>query len=292
MRSAIFFVVLAGALCTCRGDGVEGFLSDKEWNYTSQNAWKHVPGWSCNGLRQSPINIDLTNLVIDSKLDDLTLWNYDQYYTGSFSNTGHSVRFDPADNSPAALFQNHLGTYELKQFHFHWGNNITTGSEHQVNGVSFSGELHFVHQKTTGVPSTGDAYAVLGVLLIGDSSVPVNDTWKPLFNHVPKEEHQVNEVHDVRPSDFLPRSLRYYHYEGSLTTPPCSELVQWFVLQQPLHVPAAYMLELHHDVHGEGGEPIKMNYRYTQPLNGRQVMVPPVCDDNDYDRQADNGDQL
>ena len=292
MKSAILFVVLAGALCTCRGDGVEGFLSDEEWNYTSQNAWKHVPGWSCNGLRQSPININLTNLVANGILADLKLWNYDQYYTGSYSNTGHSVRFDPADNSPAALFLNHRGIYELKQFHFHWGQDLTTGSEHLVNGVSFSGELHFVHQKTSGVSSKGDAYAVLSVLLIGDPHVPVNGSWRPLFIHVPRIEHQVNVVHGVRLSDFLPSSLRYYHYEGSLTTPPCSELVQWFVLQQPLHVPAAFMLELHHAVHGEGGHQIKMNYRYTQPLNGRQVMVQPVCHDCDHDKKAINSDQL
>ena len=291
MISVVLFVLLVGALCTCRGDGIEGFLSDKEWNYTSQNAWKHVSGWSCNGLRQSPININLTNLVTNRKLVDLTLWNFDQYYTGNYSNTGHSVRFDPAANSPSALFQNHLGTYEFKQFHFHWGQNITTGSEHQINGVSFTGELHFVHKKTTGISSTGDAYAVLSVLLIGDPSVPVHGSWKPLFIHVPREENQINMVHGVRPSDFLPSSLRYYHYEGSLTTPPCSELVQWFVLQQPLRVPAAFMFKLHHAVHGEGDEPVKKNYRYTQPLNGREVMVQTVCD-GDRDRQAHDTDQL
>ena len=73
---------------------------------------------------------------------------------------------------------------------------------------------------------------------------------------------------------------------------PCSELVQWFVLQQPLHVPAAFMFELHHAVHGEGDEPVEEELSlYTQPLNGLEVMVQTVCD-GDRDRQAHNTDQL
>ena len=168
---------------------------------------------------------------------------FNQSYTGTFINTGHSVRFDPAAGSPTALFQNHLGTYELLQFHFHWGATSYEGSEHTYNGKSAAGELHFVTKKTSGVPTAGDALAVLGVFLISDTSIPLTGSLKELVNNIPTVDHAAYSVEGVRLTDFLlpPQFMSYLHYEGSLTTPPCSEIVQWFVLRYPLRVPSVFL---------------------------------------------------
>ena len=263
---------LLSAICMPRSSIV---FADGDWNYTDQDAWKHVPGWNCDGIRQSPVDINLTSLLVNNELIDPILLNFDQSFNGTFTNNGHSVRFDPSPDSPEAFFQNHLGIYKLVQFHFHWGPTNAEGSEHTIDGGDESGELHFVCKKETGASTDGDAYAVLGVFLIGHMLIPLKGSWEELFYNMPIRNHDINPVQGVRLNEFLPRSFtlnRYYHYEGSLTTPPCSEVVQWFMLRSPVYVPKTFMNKLR-NVEGSTGQALTMNYRYTQPLKGRRVMI-------------------
>ena len=256
-------------------DSTAGTANDHQWNYTNQEAWKHVQGWNCNGIRQSPISIDTNHLIVSNELIDPILWNFEYPYDGTFSNNGHTVRFDPATGSPTAIFKNHLGTYEFLQFHFHWGSNNFRGSEHRILNGANSGEVHFVTKKTTGVSTDEDAFSVLGVFLIGNDFIRLSGSWERLYSNMPIKNHVENSVNEVRLDDFLPPNFtlgRYYHYEGSLTTPPCSETVQWFVLQEPLYVSNDFLAQLR-TIQGENGEALTMNYRYTQPTNGRQVTI-------------------
>ena len=251
------------------------------WNYTDQEFWKTVEEWDCEGLRQSPIDIDTNNLVTDSMLVGLTLKNFDQSYDGNFTNTGHSVQFNLAAGSPTASFINHLGTYELLQFHLHWGSTSEEGSEHTIDGRSYAGELHFVTRKTTGSATDGDAFAVLGVLLVNGTSSSASLT--ELNDNIPTVDGEEIEVSGVRPMDFLPNSLSYYFYEGSLTTPGCNEVVQWFLLRNPVSVSEDFLNALRTTVEGEDGI-IDMNFRNTQNLNGREVMI--QTDDDTGDSAA------
>lgn len=262
------FILLAGlsAFLTVQAVG------EISWNYTDQSFWATVEEWKCNGQRQSPINIISSMLVMNGELIDLTLTNFDQPYDGTFVNTGHSVQFIPNPGSTVPTLQNHLGTYELKQFHFHWGATSSVGSEHTVDGGRYSGELHFVTRKTTGDDGDGDAFAVLGVLLNSDTSLS-NGSYMELLNNIPTEADTNSSVNGVSPADYLPNSLSYYYYEGSLTTPPCSEVVQWFLLRNPVNVPSVFLDSLRDTVDGEDGEVLDMNFRMTQPLNGRQVSI-------------------
>ena len=259
------FVLLAGLSAIRKAQAVD-------WNYTDQSFWNTVQGWQCGGQRQSPININSNMLVMSGDLINLTLTNFDQLYDGIFVNTGHSVQFIPNPGSPVATFQNHRGTYELLQFHFHWGATSNEGSEHTIDGREYSGELHFVTRKTTGDATAGDAFAVLGALLVSDSSTSTGP-YMELLDNIPIEADTNNSVNGVRPSDLLPNSLSYYYYEGSLTTPPCSEVVQWFLLRNPVNVPSDFLNSLRNTVDGEDGEVLDTNFRMTQPLNGRQVMI-------------------
>ena len=266
------FILLAG-LSSFRKVQAIGEIS---WNYTDQSFWDTEEDWKCDGQRQSPININSSTLVMSGELIDLTLNDFDQLYDGIFVNTGHSVQFIPNPGSPVPTFQNHRGTYELQQFHFHWGANSDEGSEHTVDGREYSGELHFVTRKTTGDAAAGDAFAVLGVLLVSDSSSTSTGSYMELLSNIPTEADTNSSVNGVRPSDLLPNSLSYYYYEGSLTTPPCSEVVQWFLLRNPVNVPSAFLDSLRDTVDGEDGVMLDMNFRMTQPLNGREVMIQAV----------------
>lgn len=243
------------------------------WGYSDQAAWESESDWYCNGTRQSPIDIDTDDLITYGSLIELTLTNFNQNFTGDFSNTGHSVQFAPDSDLDTATLVNHLGTYELQQFHFHWGPSTAEGSEHTVDGNMYAGELHFVSTKTTGASTDGDAYSVLGVLLVSDSSLSLSGSWSKLYDNIPTVYGDVKTVSGLDLTEFLPSSMSYYHYEGSLTTPPCSEVVQWFVLKYPVSVPADFLTALRTTVEDENGDILTTNYRDTQDLNGRNVMI-------------------
>ena len=243
------------------------------WNYSDQDAWESVSVWDCDGTSQSPIDIDTDDLNTNNSLIDLSLTNFDQSFSGNFTNTGHTVQFTPDSNLDTAVIENHLGTYELQQFHFHWGSTSTQGSEHTVDGGMYSGELHFVTRKTTGDATDDDAYTVMSVLLESDSSLSVTGSWLELYNNIPTDYEDINSVSGLDVTEFLPTSMNYYHYEGSLTTPACSEVVQWFVLKNPVSVPSAFLEALRTTVNDEDGDTLTKNYRETQDLNGREVMI-------------------
>lgn len=112
-------------------------------------------------------------------------------------------------------------TYTLKQFHFHHP------SEHLVNGQRFAMEAHFVHEASDGL-------AVVGVLI---SPGKRNAVFEKIVATMPSDEGpatQADPAIDLR--RLLPAHRSYFRYEGSLTTPPCSETVNWIVLAQPIEV--------------------------------------------------------
>lgn len=262
------FAVLIAVTCIATIQATD----HETWNYSDLEAWKHVEGWSCDGMRQSPININTSLLREDSRLINLVLTNFNRPFEGNWSNTGHSVQFNPSSNESVRTIMTHVGLYKFLQFHFHWGGN--RGSEHTVDGNKFSGEMHFVTRKSTANMTAGDAFAVLGVFLMEDPSVPSESTtWMELLNKIPHEAREQETVKEVTLSDFVPNDMSYYYYEGSLTTPPCSQVVQWFVLKTPMRVPQVFMNGLRTMVNDERNEVVIMNFRDTQLLNNRNVMV-------------------
>ena len=248
-------------------------LTNISWSYSDQDAWETVSSWDCNGTRQSPIDIDTGDLVTNDSLISLSLTNFDQSFSGNFSNTGHSVTFAPDSGLNTAVIENHLGTYELLQFHFHWGSSSSVGSEHTIDGTMYAGELHFVSRKTTGDSTDGDALTVIGVLLESDSSMSLSGSWLELYDNIPTNYPNSNSVSGLDLTEFLPSSLSYYYYEGSLTVPGCSEVVQWFVLRNPVSVPSEFLDALRTTVNDVDGDTLTENYRDTQDLNGRDVYV-------------------
>src|SRR5258705_942180 len=110
--------------------------------------------------------------------------------------------------------------YQLTQFHFHHP------SEEHINGKGFDMEIHLVHEDASG------NLAVVAVLL---KPGKVNPALQIMWDHLPKEKDKVATVEGVlvNAADFLPVNRGYYTFVGSLTTPPCTEPVTWFVLKTP-----------------------------------------------------------
>ncbi|XP_052858900.1 carbonic anhydrase 9 isoform X2 [Drosophila gunungcola] len=138
--------------------------------------------------------------------------------------------------------------FEAQQLHFHWGSELFKGSEHNLDGHFYDGELHIVHKNASFNTNQEAAlncngFAVLAVLLRNLEN-PKNQS--PAMNEVCKQVSKISELND---SQALGKSIslddlivgvdtqKYLTYQGSLTTPPCAEAVIWFVFQTPLDVP-------------------------------------------------------
>jgi len=131
-------------------------------------------------------------------------------------NNGHSIEFDMDEDNFIAVDNKR---YKLKQLHFH------ADSEHKVNGKQFPAEMHLVHESADG------QLAVIALLIeIGDS--PVYDH---IFDKIPRVGEEIKV--DLHLESFIPKNTARYTYNGSLTTPPCSENVLWLVFEQHLFVP-------------------------------------------------------
>ncbi|HCN23214.1 MAG TPA: hypothetical protein DIT15_13420, partial [Arthrobacter bacterium] len=141
--------------------------------------------------------------------------------------------------------------YAFKQMHFH------APSEHTVNGVRHEAEFHFVHQADDG------GLAVVGILATAGAA---SAAWAPFTDGVPAAAGGQKVAAGV--VDFpalFPASLDHVAYDGSLTTPPCSEGVRWLLLETPVELGAGQLATLR-AAHPGNGRPV-------QTLNGRDVVV-------------------
>lgn len=243
-------------------------MASSTWSYDDVNDWKNLPGCKADGNQQSPIDIVEKDVVNEpGHLKPIKLNS--QWYSdinGSIVNTGTSLRFDIA-NDLSLCAETNTGLYQLVQFHFHWGPCAGRGSEHTVNGTSRDSELHFV---LANQEKTKNDFCVLGVLLQGDPTLPADDKAWQIFSSPPKCNQTV-DVRNYPVSRLLPSSLNYWYYNGSLTTPPCSEVVNWYVIQDALPMPAQVLEDWRKMERDSAGTPLVSNYREVQSLNGRKI---------------------
>lgn len=194
------------------------------------------------GAQQSPIDFR------DVRSADLAAPQVNWHaFTGQVINNGHTIQVNVAPGSSMVLEGK---TYQLLQFHFHHA------SEHTVDGKHYPLEAHFVHQAEDGT------LGVLGVFFEEGAS-------NPLLDHIlalaPTGEGEAEETLQVDPFALLPTDLRMYRYEGSLTTPPCSEVVEWVVFKQPMQASKTQLNAF--------AALFDHNYRPVQSLNRRYVLA-------------------
>ncbi|MBB4378606.1 carbonic anhydrase [Bradyrhizobium sp. Rc3b] len=169
------------------------------------------------GLQQSPIDIEGT---IKSQLPVLKLnWGKS---ADTIVNNGHTIQLNFAEGSTLMLGD---VKYKLLQVHFH------RPSEHMIGGKNFPMEAHFVHRNEAG------GLAVVGVLMAEGRP---NPAFGKIVKTMPAAEGPaVKADASIDPHAMLPQKLSYFRYPGSLTTPPCSEVVEWLLLTTPIQVSAA-----------------------------------------------------
>ena len=194
------------------------------------------------GKSQSPLDIrgPFEKTSLDMKLD---------YKPGPLKllNNGHTIQVVATPGSTMSIGNE---KYELLQFHFH------RPSEEHVDGKPSAMVAHFVHKSANG------KLAVIGVLL---SEGKENSLIQTIWRNAPKSEAPESSVPGVviNPGALMPPKLSFFSYEGSLTTPPCTEGVTFFILQTAVSLSKAQVEEF----------PFKMNARPTQPLNGRKITT-------------------
>ena len=192
---------------------------------------------------QSPINID------SATRKDLPPIEFD-YRPGplAVTDTGHSFQVNVAPGSGGITIAGEH--YDLVQFHFH------RPSEETFQGHHYSMVAHLVHKNAKGE---------LAVVAVQIRKGQENAFLKPIFDNFPARGTQEKSVAgaSVDLGTFVPAKHGYYTYEGSLTTPPCSEGVRWFELKTAVEASAAQLQEF--------AARYPHNARPTQALNGRSV---------------------
>lgn len=208
-----------------------------------------------NGTHQSPINIVKTNVEggVTLHLNYKSIPSFTIAHTEHMEeiiDNGHTIQVSVDEGSTISVDGK---SYDLKQFHFH------TPSEHTVDGKHMPMEMHMVHQ-------SDDKNLAVVSLLFTEGSKP-NANFEKIVGVIPdskgESKHVTDTELDIKSS--LPEDNFVYHYIGSLTTPPCSENVQWLVMRD--------MVSLSADQINAFSSRIGDNNRPVQPLNDREVNM-------------------
>jgi len=227
------------------------------WGYEGEAGPSHWPTLhpayaDCGkGKSQSPINItkweagEFSAWKLDYKKTSLKIAHHE--HVVDIIDNGHTIQVTVDEGSTLTTDK---ATYKLKQFHFH------TPSEHTVDGANLPMEIHWVHQSADG------NLAVVGVLV---KEGPENENLGKLIAHFPKMKGDTSHLPELE-LDLklhLPNNTAAYHYSGSLTTPPCTENVEWMVFREPVYASreqlAAFEAKL-----GKSNRPV-------QSLNDRSI---------------------
>lgn len=228
---------------------------DVYWSYagdTGPEQWKNVNASyeACGkGELQSPINIEVSETVDQQeamKLAEQISLNYDQAIF-TVENNGHTIEANSTTLENSLLINKK--EYNLKGIHFH------SPSEHQLNGQYFDMEAHLYHKSEEG------EMAVLSLFIQqGEENVQLAEMWDEMPDGVEAAKILKNPV-DLQL--LLPEQKSVYQYMGSLTTPPCTEGVNWFILEQPI--------EMSEEQINRFSSIFLQNNRPIQELNGREI---------------------
>ncbi|XP_059869382.1 carbonic anhydrase 9 isoform X1 [Delphinus delphis] len=246
------------------------------WRYGGAPPWPQVSP-ACAGRFQSPVDIrpELTAFCPALRTLELLGFELPPLPELRLRNNGHTVQLSLPPGLEMALGPGQ--EYRALQLHLHWGAAGRPGSEHTVGGHRFPAEIHVVHLSTAfakadealGRPG---GLAVLAAFL--QEGPEENSAYEQLLSHLGEiaEEDSETWVPGLDVSALLPSDLsRYFRYEGSLTTPPCAQGVIWTVFNQTVKLSAKQLHALSDSLWGPDDSRLQLNFRATQPLNGRII---------------------
>lgn len=222
-----------------------------QWSYSGATGAEHWGDLSpdfatCKtGKNQSPINID--NTVVEADLTPIQ-FKYNMLTADKIVNTGHSIQVNMWSGGSITVDDQ---IFDLKQFHFH------TPSENTINGRNAPLEAHFVHLNKAG------EIAVVAMLFEPGAS---DRTLANLIQSMPLASGQANKLasHALKNMEGEFKSSDYFRFNGSLTTPPCTEGVRWIVMRKPMTISDSQLLAFQKALKHPNNRPV-------QPLNARVV---------------------
>ncbi len=223
---------------------------EKHWSYSGDTSPEHWGELSpdnkvcVDGKEQSPINLT------SGKEEKNSLAFFYQPLKFTLANNGHTEQLNPvARNNYIELDGD---KYTLAQFHFH------TPSEHEKDSKPFDMEVHLVHKDDKG------ELAVVGMLIKeGKENTILSEVWKSLPTEKTEKDIELSQTIDL--NALLPKDQKHFEYDGSLTTPPCSENVDWIVMDTPI--------EMSKEQIDKFRKLFPDNHRPVQPLNTREITI-------------------
>ncbi|XP_044742730.1 carbonic anhydrase 2-like [Chrysoperla carnea] len=234
--------------------------------------------------------------VIKTKYPQLIFNNIEIEHETEIMNNGHTVQMKLKDDTPMPTVQGGplRSTYQFVQLHFHWGDNDTFGSENRIDNQTFPMELHMVFYNTKYANSAEAMEHPDGLTVLAFLYEVSEENNKDYVDFV----DSLNKIHDVDTSTPIAHKesilelirpvvdqglSEYFTYEGSLTTPPCSEVVIWIEFSDYINL-SHQQLDEFRQLSDHVGK-MKHNFRPVQPINDRHVYL--NCD---YcDNEVDNG---
>ncbi|XP_010012747.1 PREDICTED: carbonic anhydrase 9-like, partial [Nestor notabilis] len=253
-------------------------LGHTHWSYEDRDRWSEDYK-DCGGTMQSPININMANTIFSPQLRAIQLSGYSLPANERLKlrNNGHTAVLELPQS--LAITGGYAQQYRAAQLHLHWGATTGPGSEHTINGHRFAAEIHVVHYNTK-YDSFKEAMVHPDGLAVLAAFLEMGPRDNPYYQEILEHMHQIQRegeevwVPGFNIAGLLPANLKYYyHYNGSLTTPPCYETVKWTVFNQTMLISRDQMLKLITSLRNDDGKPLQSNYRQIQGLHGRRVLA-------------------
>ncbi len=248
LLSALGMAALTAAFAAPSDDDVAASQHLKPWTYGGEGgpqSWGDIDPANkpcAAGAQQSPV--DLAGALSAKAPTPIPRWIPAR--GGDVVNTGRTLQVNLDASGGVQL---NGKDYVLKQFHFHHP------SEHTIDGKAFPLEVHFVHAAPDG------DLAVVGVLF---AEGEVNTNLDAIWSTAPVKEGEAHVTHTFDAGAFMPPVAGAYRYEGSLTTPPCSETVHWTVMSTPVTASSSQIAAF--------ASLFPFNARPVQPLNRRYIL--------------------
>ncbi|KFQ15605.1 Carbonic anhydrase 9, partial [Leptosomus discolor] len=234
------------------------------WSYEDREHWG-VDYPYCAGTMQSPINIDTSKTIFSPELRPIQLSGYSLPANEKLKlrNNGHTVLLELPES--LAITGGYAQQYRAVQLHLHWGSPVSlTGSDTALLALPSPAGLRLAPVLVITVGS---------LLQVGPRENPY---YQEILEHLGKIQREGEEVlvPGFNIAGLLPANLKlYFHYNGSLTTPPCYQTVKWTVFNQTMLISHDQMSMLVMSLRNDDSKPLQNNYRLVQNLHGRHVLA-------------------